>query len=117
MKKQLPYCLAGAAAGCIAGTFGAGGGLILVPLLRRCRDLNEDARFPASVAIILPICITALVLEARHGSISVRQALPYLPGSALGGLAAGHWGKKIPAVWLHRCLGALIIWGGLRYLW
>ena len=51
------YILAGGCAGIIAGLFGAGGGLVLVPLLRRCGDLASDSVFPASVATILPICV------------------------------------------------------------
>ena len=35
-KEFLPMALAGLAAGTVAGLFGAGGGLVLVPLLRRC---------------------------------------------------------------------------------
>ena len=42
--------------------------------------------------------------------------LPYLIGSAFGGVAAGLWGRKIPTLWLHRFLGAMILWGGVRYL-
>ena len=54
------YLLAGAAAGSIAGLFGAGGGLILVPLLRRCHDLPDEAIFPASVATVLPTPVLCL---------------------------------------------------------
>ena len=45
-----------------------------------------------------------------------RAVWPYLVGSGLGGIAAGLWGRKIPAVWLHRVLGILILYGGFRYL-
>jgi len=45
------------------------------------------------------------------------QALPYLIGSLIGGVGAGLWGKRIPVLWLHRILGVLILWGGIRYLW
>ena len=39
-----------------------------------------------------------------------------LIGSCIGGVATGLWGDRIPTLWLHRILGALIIWGGVRYL-
>ena len=88
--------------------------MILVPLLLLSTDLKENEIFPSSVAIILPICITALFFGSAH--IPFCEALPYLIGSAIGGIAAGIWGKKIPTVWLHRFLGAMILWGGFRYL-
>jgi uncharacterized membrane protein YfcA len=48
--------------------------------------------------------------------LPLTTALPYLIGSALGGILAGLLGKRIPTVWLHRGLGILILWGGYRYL-
>ena len=89
--------------------------MVLVPLLTGLVRLDEDAIFPASVSIILPICMVTLVLQASDG-LPWADALPYLIGSTAGGLAAGIWGKKIPAKWLHKGLGILIIWGGIRYL-
>ena len=112
--KHLGLAIAGALAGSITGLFGAGGGMVLVPLLVLLSDIGEDAIFPSSVAIILPIGLTALFFGSTR--IPFSQALPYLIGSCLGGIAAGLWGKKIPTVWLHRFLGAMILWGGFRYL-
>lgn len=107
---------AGAIAGCITGLFGAGGGMLLVPLLSHLSDLPEDAIFPASLSIILPVCLVTLTFSALDGGLSWHAALPYLLGSTLGGIAAGKWGQRIPVLWLHRSLGILILWGGIRYL-
>ena len=108
--------LAGAGAGLVAGLFGAGGGLVLVPLLTMLTDVEADAVFSSSISIILPICLVCIAATALSGGIAVRPALPYLLGSAIGGLCAGIWGQKIPVCWLHRGLGLLILWGGYRYL-
>ena len=113
--KKIGIAVAGAAAGIIAGLFGAGGGMVLVPLLGKRTGISEQERFPTSVAIIAPICIVSL-LVSKNWQLSINQVLPYLAGSALGGVAAGLWGKHIPTVWLHRFLGLLILWGGIRYL-
>lgn len=107
---------AGFAAGCVTGLFGGGGGMVLVPLLTLASRFREEEIFPASLSIILPICVTSLVLTAKDGSFSWKEALPYLLGSGLGGIAAGKWGRNIPVLWLHRGLGVLIVWGGYRYL-
>ena len=115
-KEKLGILAAGLLAGLVTGLFGGGGGMILVPLLSLAGHIPEAEIFPASISIILPICIVSLIMTALGGSLSWRQALPYLAGSALGGFAAGKWGQKIPAVWLHRGLGILILWGGYRYL-
>lgn len=107
--------LGGAAAGMVNGLFGAGGGMVLVPMLGKQSGLAEKERFPASIAIIAPICVVSLLFSGLQG-ITLTQLLPYLIGGAVGGVAAGLWGKYIPTVWLHRALGLLIIWGGIRYL-
>lgn len=117
MRKKSGLILAGIAAGAVNGIFGGGGGMVLVPLLTLLAHLPASCVFPASVCIILPICLTSLGITALTGDIPWKQALPYLMGSAAGGIIAGHWGKMIPVKWLHRGLGILILWGGIRYLW
>lgn len=113
-KKRFGILSAGSLAGMITGLLGTGGGMILVPLLTILTDLQEEEIFPASVATILPICILSLLF---HGQMPPwKEALPYLIGSVLGGLLAGILAKKLPTVWLHRILGILILWGGVRYL-
>lgn len=113
----LKTALAGAAAGLVNGLFGAGGGMILVPLLGLLTDLEDREVFPASVSIMLPMCVVSLWISSFGRDLPWADALPYLIGSALGGTLAGLWGRKIPTVWLHRGLGLLILWGGVRYLW
>lgn len=113
MSNVLFVCLAGLAAGSVNGLFGAGGGMVLVPLLNKT-GLAQEQVFPCSVVIILPICVISLLLSGSQ--IPWDTALPYLLGSAVGGIGAGLWGKKIPVLWLHRALGLLILWGGVRYL-
>jgi len=106
---------AGICAGAVNGLLGAGGGMILVPLLTAASCLQEDEVFPASVCIILPLCIVSLCLSAWE-PLPFSQTVTYLLGSILGGLIAGKWGKNIPTLWLHRILGCLILWGGIRNL-
>lgn len=117
MKKTIfPMAMCGALAGAVAGLFGAGGGMVLVPLLTWLTNIKEDAIFPASVSIILPICLVTIVFSLRPENIDWSIVFPCLLGSILGGIGAGLLGKKIPTTWLHRSLGILIIWGGIRYL-
>ena len=106
--------LAGVCAGADNGLFGAGGGMVLVPLLSLLVKLPENEIFPTSVTVITPICVVCLIMA--DGDLPWQQALPYLLGSCIGGVGAGLWGDRIPTVWLHRILGAFILWGGFRYL-
>ena len=117
MKNQaIGLAIAGTVAGAATGLFGGGGGMLLVPLLSILAKLDEQEIFPASVSIILPICITSLLLALGQYEIPVKEILIYLPGSAIGGVLAGRYGRNIPTLWLHRLLGVFVLWGGIRYL-
>lgn len=115
MSDKILLSIAGGAAGAVNGLFSAGGGLVLVPMLGKSKTLAEQERFPASIAIIAPVCIISLLLTGRW-QLSFWELFPYLLGSAIGGVAAGLWGRRIPTVWLHRFLGGIILWGGIRFL-
>lgn len=115
-NKWLGIGIAGLCAGIVNGLLGAGGGMVLVPLLTWLTDLEDAEVFPTSVSIILPICLVSLAFSWQDGALSWKEMLPYLLGSAGGGIIAGIWGRKIPVKWLHRGLGLLILWGGVRYL-
>ena len=109
--------LAGFGAGAVNGLFGIGGGMILIPLLVLLTDWKDEQIFASSLSIILPICLVTLVATSLSGPIAWRESIPYLIGSTVGGILAGFWGRKIPVQLLHKALGILIIWGGIRYLW
>ena len=115
-RAKFQILLAGICAGAVNGLFGTGGGMVVVPLLTALTDIEEDAIFPSSVSIILPICIISLFCSKNVEDLSFRTILPYLIGSIAGGVLCGIFGKRIPTKWLHRILGILILWGGARYL-
>lgn len=115
-KKQLQLLLCGIAAGAVNGLLGAGGGMILVPLLTVLGRLDDRDIFPASVGIIFPICIVSLSISPGFFHLPLDRAWPYLLAAIPGGLLAGKLEKKIPVKWLHRGLGILILLGGVRYL-
>ncbi len=116
MKNNIGAGISGFCAGALNGLFGAGGGMVLVPLMGKLSDLDEHELFPSSILILFPICIISLLFAKSWATFDFWAALPYLCGSFLGGISAGIWGKHIPTIWLHRVLGVLILWGGIRYL-
>lgn len=90
--------------------------MVLVPLLTGLTDLEDREVFPASVSIILPICLVSLTITFPSSAITWEQVTPYLVGSAAGGILAGLLGRRIPTLWMHKFLGILILCGGVRYL-
>lgn len=116
MAGYFTWVTVGICAGGLNGLFGAGGGMVTVPLLSLWTKLEDRHIFSASLLLLIPICIVSLLFAQGWEGFSFSQALPYLLGGALGGVLAANIGKKIPSLWLHRVLGILVIWGGIRYL-
>lgn len=116
-RQRIGSALAGFAAGCVNGIFGAAGGMVLIPTLQILGKVKEEELFPMSVSVMMPVCVLTLYLSGPIASLPWAQSLPYLIGGSLGGIAAGIWGSRLPTLWLHRIFGVMILWGGLRYLW
>ncbi len=108
------YAVSGLLTGLVNGFFGAGGGMLLVPLLTRLCKVEDKQAFASSVCIILPICLVSVTVYAFRGGLPLDAAWPYLLGGLGGGLLGGVLFKKVSAGFLHKLLGAFILWGGLR---
>jgi uncharacterized membrane protein YfcA len=116
MQEKWKLVLAGSLAGLVNGLFGAGGGMILIPLLT-LMGTNDSEIFPTSVSIIFPICFVSLLFSALAAPLPFQNAFPYLIGGAIGGFLVTKYSNPISLLWLHRILGILILYGGVRYLW
>lgn len=114
---KLGFCLlAGALSGFINGFFGAGGGMVLVPLLIWLVKIEDKAAFSTAIAVILPLCMVSILIYGLHDSLPFSEAAPYLAGGGAGGLLAGLLFQKISARALHLILGAIILTGGVRLI-
>ncbi len=117
MKISKTKCaFSGAAAGLINGLMGAGGGMVLVPLLVRWCGLEDKHAFATAISIILPLSIVSIVVYAMKAPLPFADAWPYLAGGLAGGLLGGLLFRKMSANLLHKLLGAFILWGGIQLL-
>jgi len=112
--QRLKFAVSGALTGFVNGFFGAGGGMLLIPLLTKLCRVEDKKAFATSVAVVLPICLASLAIYAFRGELSLNGAWPYLAGGAAGGILGGLLFKKVSAGFLHKALGLFILWGGFR---
>ncbi len=69
------------------------------------------------MAITFPLCAVSASVYLLRGGLAVGDAAPYLAGGLVGGYFGGRIFKNVPAIWLRRLFGVLILLAGLRSLW
>ena len=115
LKSNLIMIFMGMSIGFINGILGAGGGMIAVPLLKKA-GLNQKESHANAVAVILPITIISGVFYIINQSVTLNDALIYMPTGLLGAVLGTMLLKKISPLWLKRIFGFLMIYAGVRLL-
>ena len=113
MKRR--FAIAGALAGFVNGLFGGGGGMVLLPALKK-GGLAPKKAFATCVAVIFPICLISAAVFLLRTAFDFLTALPYLIGGAVGGIVGGKLFKNVSNLWLRRIFAAFLLYGGVRYL-
>ncbi len=108
------YLLIGAAAGVVNGLFGAGGGLLLVPLMIRFCKLEQKQAFATALVVMLALSVVSLIVYWVRGSVDFVAAVPYLAGGIIGGIIGGVWMKRVNVRWLRMALAAFLLYGGIK---
>ena len=101
--------------GIINGLFGAGGGMIAVPVLKRIGMEQKQAHANA-VAVILPITVISVFLYIYSGNVKLSDAYAYIPGGLVGALVGSLILSKISPSLLKRIFGVFMVWAGIRLL-
>ena len=114
-NKRIITALSGLIIGTVNGFMGAGGGMIAVPLLKKCGMEQKQAHTNA-VAVILPICLISAGLYLWRGQVSFNDALPFVPSGIIGSLLGTWIIRKISPFWLKKLFGCFVIYAGVRLL-
>ncbi len=113
-KKQIVPALIGAAAGVVNGLFGAGGGLLLVPLLISRCGLSPKTAFASSLAVMLALSAVSFAIYLFRGQVDLAAAWPYAVGGVLGGVIGGLCMGRANVRWLRLALAAFLLYGGIK---
>ena len=114
MRRKL-YPLLAVFAGIINGLLGAGGGMLIVPILKKY-GLSQHATHATSICIILPICLVSAIMYLIKGQVTLGDALPYLPFSVLGALIGSFTLPKLKPNFLRKLFGGFMIWAAVQLL-
>lgn len=111
-KKEFLF---GFLSGAVSAALGAGGGMIIVPFLKR-NGLDQTAAQQNAVAVILPLSALSSAFYIFKGYASIEQSLVFMPFGVAGALLGGYALRKISPVWLKIIFGGFMVWSGGRMI-
>ena len=86
--RLLPVAVVGLLAGFLAGLFGVGGGILIVPGLVLTVHMTQRLAHGTSLAAVVPISVASLISYAAHGNVDWNVAV-WLAIGAVGGAVVG----------------------------
>lgn len=98
------------------GFMGAGGGMLLVPLLVYLFKLDTKVTHSTAVFVILPICLISGITYIFKGVIDWKILLPVAIGTAVGGVVGTFALKKLSANWVNYIFYGVMIFSGVWML-
>lgn len=111
--------LIGLAGGVLAGIFGIGGGLIIVPALIVVLGMTaKQAAGTSLAALLLPVGILGAIEYWRAGYIDIRVAMLVAVGILIGAFIGARLAIGLPNELIQRAFGILLVLVGVRLaLW
>ena len=112
-KQNTLSLLGGVLVGLLNGLLGAGGGMLVVPMLKKF-GLEQTKAHATAVAVIFPLSMMSTAAYLILGHFELSQASVYLLPGAAGALLGALLLSKIPAKWLRKIFACFMIWAGIR---
>ncbi len=114
MRKSIKYLLS-FLIGLINSLFGAGGGLIAVPLFKQ-QGLRQKEAQASAIAVILPLCIISAGVYYFLGYYTIKDAVGYIPFGVIGTFIGTAIMKKLPDKILKKIFAGFMIYTGINML-
>ena len=114
--KRFLLTASGVVVGLINGLLGAGGGIIVVPILRFVLGLNQKEAQATAIFIILPFCVVSVIIYLILGNFSVNLAIPVFIGSVLGAIMGTFLLAKLKNNVLVYIFCGVLILAGIRMI-
>ena len=105
----MPPIVIGLLAGLLSGSFGVGGGVIIVPGLVLLLHFTQRLSHGTSLLAIMPIAAAGVIGFGFHGSINIGYAFFLGIGSIVGAVLGTKLLSSISNEWLARIFSAILI--------
>lgn len=115
IKKFLKPVFSGFSIGIVNGVFGAGGGMIAVPLLKK-NGLDQKQAHANAVAVILPITVISAILYLIKGYVTFSESFAFVPTGLIGSVIATYLLQRFSNKLLQKIFAVFMIYAGIRLL-
>lgn len=113
MNNKLKYKILGLVAGLFNGMFGAGGGMMVVPMLEKS-GIDPKKSHATSIVIIAILSVFSLIGYFLGGHLNFQDTVGYIP-TGMVGVFVGSWLlKRIKTDFLRRIFGLIMIISSIR---
>lgn len=116
VRQNVTLIICGLLIGLVNGCFGAGGGMLVVPVLTYFALLTEKQSHATAIAVILPLCLVSSVVYFLRGSYDTTIFAPTIIGVVIGGVLGAFALKKVSNVWLNFIFYGLMLFAGIKML-
>ncbi len=111
------FLLVGTFTGAVAGMFGIGGGVFVIPAMVYIFGFSQKTATGTSLAMLLPpIGILAFLQFYKTGHVSVPAAILLIVGFLAGSYLSAGYAVALPDLLLKRLFGGLLIVMGAIYI-
>ena len=115
-KKTVFQIISGFFAGLINGLFGGGGGMIIVPSLRRFLDYKTNSAHATAIAVILPLSVLSGAFYTAFGNFEWQPVIFTTVGVTVGGIAGAILLKKLRSDIVTLIFSAVMLLAGIKLL-
>jgi uncharacterized membrane protein YfcA len=99
----------GLAAGLLAGLFGIGGGVIMVPAMVLIMGFGQHVAQGTSLLVIIPAAAAGSFTHYRHGRLALRDAASLAVGGVLGAILGSVTALSLDDQLLRRLFALFIL--------
>jgi hypothetical protein len=112
--SSLLFVAIGLVAGVLAGVFGIGGGVVIVPALIYLAGFSQHRATGTSLAVLLPpIGVAAMWEYYRHDNVNVRAAMIIAAAVFVGGWVGAVVANRVSGPYLRLAFGVFVVVLGL----
>lgn len=115
-KSTILLALAGVFIGAVNGLFGAGGGMVAVPVLSIIAGLDAKRAHATAILVILPLCAVSSIVYLAKGIENDGVFAPTIIGVVLGGILGAYALQKCSNIFLQILFYGVMLLAGIKMM-